>query len=758
MSLLENDRPLLTERIYEEHEEEEAAYDESEKVHIVRDEDDNERDLEYGVGCGGAPPFSWRKLWLFTGPGFLMSIAFLDPGNLEGDLQAGAVAGYSLLWLLMWATAMGLLVQLLSARLGVATGRHLAELCREEYPTWAGMVLWVMAELALIGSDIQEVIGSAIAIQILTNGIFPLWVGVVITALDRKLEAVFAVLIGTMGVAFAWMFGQAKPSGSELLVGILVPKLSSRTIQKAVGVVGCVIMPHNVFLHSALVQSREVDKRQKYRVQEAINYYTIESTIALTVSFMINLFVTTVFAKGFYNTDIADSIGLVNAGQYLQDKYGGGLFPILYIWGIGLLAAGQSSTITGTYAGQFIMGGFLNFKMKKWLRALITRSCAIIPTIIVALVFDSSEAKLDVLNEWLNVLQSIQIPFALIPLLFLVSKEQIMGSFKIGPLYQTVAWLVAALVIMINGYLLVEFFSSEVGDSDAKEEGWVIGSEEHQSWGDSDEGAMLRKIHDNFSSGNKGAAYSEKVVSSEYIWTTLMVAGSWHRNWLEEILNPTTDLPQGHPLKEIAAATRAEEFPLGSEMRRDDSLDFAKSLDPIARSSIQIRGIETYCICSGRQKGWRNMFVSRSMRNAGSARAARRLPVPTASSPDTSYSPTKPVHKVTRVSKKMKTHKSFIWSLLGVIMITGVSWIPKGAPKAMPDDAETHSKEKIDELIQNGTLKKSICYLSNMNDEDNRMEHEIHSGEVAHAKAVSADQREIGNVSGEALSRDRTRE
>nr|VDC80721.1 unnamed protein product [Brassica rapa] len=472
MSRSENDRPLLIDRIDEE--EEERAYDDTEKVHIVRDEDDNERDLEYGVGCGGAPPFSWRKLWLFTGPGFLMSIAFLDPGNLEGDLQAGAVAGYSLLWLLMWATAMGLLVQLLSARLGVATGRHLAELCREEYPTWAGMVLWVMAELALIGSDIQEVIGSAIAIKILTNGLLPLWAGVIITALDcfvflflenygiRKLEAVFAVLIGTMAVAFAWMFGQAKPSGSELLVGILVPKLSSRTIQKAVGVVGCIIMPHNVFLHSALVQSREVNKRQRYRVQEAINYYTIESTIALIVSFMINLFVTTVFAKGFYNTDLADSIGLVNAGQYLQDKYGGGLFPILYIWGIGLLAAGQSSTITGTYAGQFIMGGFLNFKMKKWLRALITRSCAIIPTIIVALVFDSSEATLDVLNEWLNVLQSIQIPFALIPLLCLVSKEQIMGSFKIGPFYQTIAWLVAALVIMINGYLLLEFFSSEV--------------------------------------------------------------------------------------------------------------------------------------------------------------------------------------------------------------------------------------------------------------------------------------------------------
>lgn len=468
MPQLENNEPLLI----NEEEEEETAYDETEKVHIVRNEEED--DLEHGVGCGGAPPFSWKKLWLFTGPGFLMSIAFLDPGNLEGDLQAGAVAGYSLLWLLMWATAMGLLVQLLSARLGVATGRHLAELCRDEYPTWARYVLWSMAELALIGADIQEVIGSAIAIQILSRGFLPLWAGVVITALDcfvflflenygiRKLEAVFAVLIATMGVSFAWMFGQAKPSGSELLIGILVPKLSSRTIQKAVGVVGCIIMPHNVFLHSALVQSREVDKRQKYRVQEALNYYTIESTIALFISFLINLFVTTVFAKGFYNTDLANSIGLVNAGQYLQEKYGGGVFPILYIWAIGLLAAGQSSTITGTYAGQFIMGGFLNFKMKKWLRALITRSCAIIPTIIVALVFDSSEATLDVLNEWLNVLQSIQIPFALIPLLCLVSKEQIMGSFKIGPLYKTIAWLVAALVIMINGYLLLEFFSNEV--------------------------------------------------------------------------------------------------------------------------------------------------------------------------------------------------------------------------------------------------------------------------------------------------------
>ncbi|CAN4122599.1 unnamed protein product [Withania somnifera] len=438
-------------------EEEEFAYGSGEKIHIV----DFDSEPIDGVDYSTVPPFSLKKLWQFTGPGFLMSIAFLDPGNLEGDLQAGAIAGYSLLWLLLWATIMGLMIQLLSARIGVATGRHLAELCREEYPKWAGILLWFMAELALIGADIQEVIGSAIAIKILSRGFIPLWGGVLITASDcflllvlenygiRKLEAVFAVLISTMALSFAWMFGDAKPSGKELLAGLLIPKLSSRTVRQAVGVVGCVIMPHNVFLHSALVQ-------------EALNYYSIESSFALLISFMINLFVTTVFAKGFYGSEKASSLGLVNAGQFLQDKYGGGLFPILYIWGIGLLAAGQSSTITGTYAGQFIMGGFLDLRLKKWLRALITRSCAILPTIVVALIFNRSESSLDVLNEWLNVLQSIQIPFALIPLLTLVSKEDLMGTFKIGPTVERVAWTIAVLVMVINGYLLLDFFMSEV--------------------------------------------------------------------------------------------------------------------------------------------------------------------------------------------------------------------------------------------------------------------------------------------------------
>ncbi|XP_072973563.1 metal transporter Nramp2-like [Typha angustifolia] len=467
--MAEEEKPLLTSSLGAEPDEE-NAYDSDDKVSVYISDDEHDPAAVEAL----SRPFSWRKLWRFTGPGFLMCIAFLDPGNLEGDLQAGAIAGYSLLWLLMWATAMGLLIQLLSARLGVATGRHLAELCREEYPAWARVLLWIMAEVALIGADIQEVIGSAIAIKILSGGTIPLWGGVLITALDcfiflflenygvRKLEALFGVLIATIAISFAVMFGETEPSGKELLIGLLVPKLSSNTIRQAVGVVGCIIMPHNVFLHSALVQSRKIDTGKKSHVQEAVKYYSIESTLALLVSFIINICVTTVFAKGFYGSKGASTIGLENAGQFLQEKYGSQLFPILYIWGIGLLASGQSSTITGTYAGQFIMGGFLNLRLKKWMRSLITRSFAIVPTIIVALLFDTEGPAMDILNESLNVLQSVQIPFALIPLIALVSKEQVMGTFKIGPITKVVSWVVTVFLIIINGYLLLDFFTGEV--------------------------------------------------------------------------------------------------------------------------------------------------------------------------------------------------------------------------------------------------------------------------------------------------------
>ncbi|KAK7338371.1 hypothetical protein VNO77_18978 [Canavalia gladiata] len=229
----------------------------------------------------------------------------------------------------MWATIMSILIQLLSAQLGVATREHLAELCREEYPTWVQMMLWVMAEHALVDSDIQEVNRSTIAIKILSHGglcPFGLESSSLLSTVSfcsflrttvRSLEALLVVLIGIMATSFAWMCGEAKPSGKELLLGILVPKLNSRTIQQAVGVVDCLIMPHNVFLHSALIQSRQVDCSKKGRVLEALNYFSIESILTLIVSFVINIFVTTSFAKGFYGIKLANSIGLVNARRYL---------------------------------------------------------------------------------------------------------------------------------------------------------------------------------------------------------------------------------------------------------------------------------------------------------------------------------------------------------------------------------------------------------------------------------------------------------
>ncbi|GAQ86250.1 Mn2+ and Fe2+ transporters of the NRAMP family [Klebsormidium nitens] len=429
-------------------------------------------DEEGGPNVSGEPPpFSWRKLWAFTGPGFLMSIAYLDPGNLESDLQAGAQAGYQLLWVLFWATLMGLIIQLTAARLGVATGKHLAELCREKYPFVPRIILWIMTEIAIVGADIQEVIGTAIAIQILSNGRVPLWVGVLVTAADstlflfleqigvRKLEAFLGCLIGIMAIAFARLFVEARPNPVAIAKGLLVPYVAPSAIQQAVAIVGAVIMPHNVFLHSALVQSRSIDTRNESRVRESLRYYSIESTAALILSFLINVFLTTVFAKAFFGKPQAKLIGMANAAEYLKKHFGGlGFVPMQYVWAIGLLAAGQSSTMTGTYAGQFVMSGFLNWKIKAWKRVLITRCFAIVPTMAVAVYFGSERgSQLDVLNQWVNVLQSVQVPFALLPLMMLASSRSVMGPFVISKTRTVLCWLIVLLVLSINGYLLVVF-------------------------------------------------------------------------------------------------------------------------------------------------------------------------------------------------------------------------------------------------------------------------------------------------------------
>eukprot|EP01083_Nonionella_stella_P112838 332368_1 len=414
------------------------------------------------------PSFSFRRLWAYTGPGWLMSIAYLDPGNLESDLQAGAVAGYQLIWVLWWSTVLGWLIQTLSARLGVVTGRHLAQICRYEYNKPVALALWIMTELAIIGSDIQEVVGSAVAFRVLFG--WPLWIGCLLTAVDaftflllsklgmRFLEAFFCSLIGVMAITFGIEFFIGKPNLLHIAQGWGLPLCEADNIEQAVGIVGAVIMPHNLFLHSALVQTRNLRRGNRAAVAEGNYYFTIEGGMSLFVSFFINLFIVAVFAKGFHthNTTGIDQhdIGLENAGDVLGQRFGD---FAKYIWGVGLLAAGQASTMTGTFAGQYCMSGFLEIHWEPWKRTMLTRCLALGPSLVVAI---AAAKEMDTLNEWLNVQQSVQLPFALLPLLFFNCNPRIMGHFVLARKWEVFFWLASFAIIAINVYLTLTFMSA----------------------------------------------------------------------------------------------------------------------------------------------------------------------------------------------------------------------------------------------------------------------------------------------------------
>ncbi|XP_075301863.1 natural resistance-associated macrophage protein 2 isoform X3 [Opisthocomus hoazin] len=397
--------------------------------------------------------FSFRKLWAFTGPGFLMSIAYLDPGNIESDLQSGAIAGFKV----------------------------------------PRIILWLMVELAIIGSDMQEVIGSAIAINLLSMGKIPLWGGVLITIADtfvflfldkyglRKLEAFFGFLITIMALTFGYEYVTVRPSQEKLLKGLFIPNCQNcgtPQLEQAVGIVGAVIMPHNMYLHSALVKSRQVNRANKREVREANKYFFIESCIALFVSFIINIFVVTVFAEAFFEKTNADVSAVCmntssphtslfpNNNQTLEvDIYKGGAVlgcyfgpAALYIWAIGILAAGQSSTMTGTYSGQFVMEGFLNLRWSRFARVLLTRSIAITPTLFVAIFQDVEH--LTGMNDFLNVLMSLQLPFALIPVLTFTSLPSVMNDFANGLFWKIGGGLLILLICSINVYFVVDYVMS----------------------------------------------------------------------------------------------------------------------------------------------------------------------------------------------------------------------------------------------------------------------------------------------------------
>ncbi|KAI7903370.1 natural resistance-associated macrophage protein-domain-containing protein [Cokeromyces recurvatus] len=433
--------------------------------------DDLEIKPEVDTGRVSESCFSFKKLWKYMGPGWLMSIAYLDPGNLESDLQTGAVAGYSLLWLLFWAHVIGLFFQLLSARLGTITGKHLAQLIRQNYPKRLAFVLWIFAQFAIIGADILEIVGTAVALHILLR--LPLWAGVLMTATDtftfmmiqrygiRRLEAFFMVLISIMAVCFWVEMIQSKPDVRKIVEGVMIPMIPKNAEFQAVAMLGAIVMPHNMFLHSALVMSRDLGKQPSVRkLKEANFYFAIESILALWVSFFVNLAIVVVFAQVFFKPNQTEPIiipGLDDADAVLSGTLGS---AAKYLWAAGLLAAGQSSTMTGTLAGQYVTEGFFgNIFKKDWHRVAVTRCISLIPGMLVAIF---AVDHFDTMGELLNVLQSVCLPTVLIPIIKLSTSSNILSKeFRPSTILQITCWSLTVIVIAFDIFLFIKHATSQ---------------------------------------------------------------------------------------------------------------------------------------------------------------------------------------------------------------------------------------------------------------------------------------------------------
>ncbi|KAK2973152.1 hypothetical protein RJ640_021365 [Escallonia rubra] len=409
---------------------------------------------------------SWKNFFAYMGPGFLVSIAYIDPGNFETDLQAGAQYKYGLLWIILVASCAALVIQSLAANLGVVTGKHLAEHCRTEYEKVPNFILWVLAEISIVACDIPEVIGTAFALNMLFN--IPVWCGVLLTGLStlvllalqqygvRKLEFFIAFLVLTIAACFLLELGYAKPNASEVLYGLFVPQLKgSGATLLAISLLGAMVMPHNLFLHSALVLSRKIP-RSVSGIKEACRFYLIESGIALVVAFLINVSVISVSGTVCNTSNLnpddqksCQNLDLNKASFLLKNVLGSWSSKL---FAIALLASGQSSTITGTYAGQYVMQGFLDLRLKPWLRNFLTRCLAIVPSLIVALIGGSAGAgKLIIIA---SMILSFELPFALIPLLKFTSSKTKMGAYANSVTISTITWIIGSLIMGINIYFL----------------------------------------------------------------------------------------------------------------------------------------------------------------------------------------------------------------------------------------------------------------------------------------------------------------
>eukprot|EP01018_Ginkgo_biloba_P024326 Gb_08087 [translate_table: standard] len=428
----------------------------------------------------------WRSFLSYVGPGFLVSIAYVDPANFEADLQAGAEYKYELLWIILVAAIAALIIQSLSANLGVVTGKHLAEHCRAEYPRNTNFVLWVIAEIAIIACDIPEVIGTAFALNMLFK--LPVWVGVLLTGFStllllalqqygvRKLEMVIAILVFIMAACFFGEMGYAEPDAAGIFKGLFVPLLNGDgATGLAISLLGAMVMPHNLFLHSALVLSRKIPRSTK-GIKDACLFNRIESGFALFLAFLINIAVISVSGAVCSSPDISledkdkcEDLDLNQASFLLRNVLGKWSSKI---FAIALLASGQSSTVTGTYAGQYVMQGFLNLRMKAWMRNMLTRCLAIIPSLIVSIIGGSSGAgKLMIIS---SMILSFELPFALLPLLKFTSSQTKMGPYANSLKIAIMTWIIGFGIMAINMYFLSTSFTKWLLDNSLPKAGVVL--------------------------------------------------------------------------------------------------------------------------------------------------------------------------------------------------------------------------------------------------------------------------------------------
>ena len=413
----------------------------------------------------------FRKILAFLGPAYLISVGYMDPGNWATDIAGGSQFGYSLLWVLLMSNLMALLLQSLSARLGIVTQRDLAQASRETYSKYINYILYFLAEIAIAACDLAEVLGMAIGINLLFD--IPLIEGVLITVLDtflllflinkgiRKMEAFIIALVAVIGFSFVFEMIFAQPEVSQIVTGLIPSIPNSAALYIAIGIIGATVMPHNLYLHSSLVQTRKFD-RSTEGIKQALKYNLIDSTIALNLAFFVNAAILILAAATFYKNGMFEVAEIQDAHRFLEPLLGTKWAAALFA--IALIAAGQSSTVTGTLAGQIIMEGYLHLRIQPWVRRILTRLIAIVPALVIISIYgESVTGKLLILSQ---VILSLQLGFAIIPLIHFVSDKKKMNGFHIGLPTQIFAWIIALIIVSLNIKLVYDEIMTWLSESE----------------------------------------------------------------------------------------------------------------------------------------------------------------------------------------------------------------------------------------------------------------------------------------------------